>query len=107
PGEKDIMTAEGVVARRGHDGYPRIRVSTRFPFGLFVKAGQVRLDADIIVFPAVRALTRDVRREVGGAGVAARRRGRGADLYNLRDYRAGDDPRLIHWRTSARTGTLV
>jgi uncharacterized protein (DUF58 family) len=44
----------------------------------------------------------------GGDGtVATRRRGRGHDLYDLRPYRPGDDPRLIHWRVSARTQTLT
>ena len=39
--------------------------------------------------------------------MAARRRGRGHDLYNLRAYRAGDEPHLIHWPTTAKSGSLM
>ena len=44
------------------------------------------------------------RRERRGS---ARRRGRGNDLYNLRAYRSGDDPRFIHWRSSAKAEGLL
>lgn len=30
-----------------------------------------------------------------------------ADFYGLRDWRPGDSRRWIHWRTSARRGSLV
>jgi uncharacterized protein (DUF58 family) len=107
PESGELVTWETGAPGRGQHPFPRLRVSTRFPFALFVKAGQVELQAELIVFPAVRAVSRDAQRALGGAGTGARRRGRGSDLYNLRDYRSGDDPRLIHWRTSARAGTLT
>jgi len=44
---------------------------------------------------------------VGAGTSAVRRRGRGHDLYNLRTYRPGDDPRLIHWRSSAKVDSLL
>ena len=31
----------------------------------------------------------------------------GMEFYGMREYVPGDDLRHIHWRTSARTGTLV
>jgi len=66
------------------------------------------LASEVVVFPAVRPVSPDLVRQLGGAGdKAARRRGRGTELYNLRGYRMGDDPRLIHWRSSAKTQTLM
>ena len=35
------------------------------------------------------------------------RTGAGEEYLGVRDYRAGDSPRWIHWRTSARAGHLV
>jgi uncharacterized protein (DUF58 family) len=66
------------------------------------------LDREVLVFPAVRPLPTETLHRLVGAGTAAvRRRGRGHDLYNLRSYRPGDDPRHIHWRTSAKLRVLL
>jgi uncharacterized protein (DUF58 family) len=107
PGVEQLVTWPVTFARRGRHPLPRLRVSTRFPFGLFVKAGVVRLEGDLLVYPALSPVAADRRRELAATGASIRRRGRGSDVYNLRDYRAGDEPRLIHWRSSAKTGSLV
>lgn len=41
------------------------------------------------------------------ASVAAPRAGSGSELFGVREYRAGDSLRRIHWRSSARHGELV
>jgi uncharacterized protein (DUF58 family) len=108
PGEERLVTWETTFPTRGRQQLPGVRVRTRFPFGLFVKAGRRLLDDEIIVFPAVRPLDPARRRRLAAAGGRSlHRRGRGHDLYNLREYRAGDDPRLIHWRSTAKAGALV
>jgi uncharacterized protein (DUF58 family) len=107
PGTEQLVTWEATYARRGRRPFPRLRVLTRFPFGLFVKAGQLALDADVVVFPAMRPVDSAVLRELAVGSDVWRRRGRGSDLHNLREYRAGDDPRLIHWRSSAKAGELM
>ena len=84
-----------------------MRITTRFPFALFVKAGRPALTDEVVVFPAVRrsrGVAPPARRE---RDASARRRGRGNDLYNLRGYRSGDDPRFIHWRSSAKAEALM
>jgi uncharacterized protein (DUF58 family) len=107
-GEERLLTWEATLPRRGRQRLSGLRVVTRFPFGLFVKTGRRILDEEILVFPAVGPIDAARRRELAGGGSRPlRRRGRGHDLYNLRDYRPGDDRRLIHWRSSARTGTLT
>ncbi len=107
-GEERLLTWEGTLRARGRHRLPGVRVTTRFPFGLFLKAGRAVLDSEVVVFPAVRPLTPEMRRFVATAGRAAtRQRGRGHTLYNLREYRPGDDPRFIHWRSSAKSASLL
>ena len=107
-GQERTVTWEATMPRRGRHRLGGVRLSTRFPFGIFVKAGRAALDEEVLVFPAVGPPPDHLLRQVGGAGAApSRRRGRGSDLYNLRDYVAGDDPRLIHWRSSAKTAVLT
>ncbi len=107
-GAERLVTWEDTLPRRGRHRLAGVRVTTRFPFGLFLKAGQPMLASDAVVYPAVRPVSSELSRQLGAAGdKATRRRGRGTGLYNLRGYRVGDDPRLIHWRSSAKTQTLT
>ena len=95
-------------ARRGRHRLPGLRLSTRFPFGLFVKISRPLHDDSVLVYPAVRPLAPQEIPPALEAGWRERyRRGGGIGLYNLRPYRAGDDPRQVHWKTSARVGELI
>jgi len=107
-GRDRLLTWDEILPARGRQRLAGVRLTTRFPFGLFLKAGRVMLDREVLVFPAVRPISpEEILRLVGAGTSAVRRRGRGHDLYNLRAYRAGDDPRLIHWRSSAKVESLL
>ncbi len=107
PGAERLISWEVTMPARGRRRLPRIRAATRFPFGLFVKTGPPLLyDETVLVYPALHPV-RARAADQGSGEAAVRRRGRGHELHNLRAYRPGDEPHLIHWRTSARSGTLT
>jgi uncharacterized protein (DUF58 family) len=107
-GAERLLTWEATFTTRGRRRLPGMRMMTRFPFGLFVKGGRIALDDEVIVFPAVRPLDGVWRRRLAAGGARSlHRRGRGHDLYSLREYRVGDDHRLIHWRSSAKASALI
>jgi uncharacterized protein (DUF58 family) len=108
PGAERVVTWEHTFPTRGRQRLGGVRVTTRFPFGLFVKTGPRQLEAEVLVFPALEPITLERPGPATGDEAAPiRRRGRGTDLHNLREHRDGDDPRLIHWRVSAKTGTTM
>lgn len=107
-GEERLIAWETTFPSRGRERLPALRVTTRFPFGLFAKSAPVVVDAEVVVYPALRAVpTETWRRAQGVVFTSPRRAGRGHGLRDLREYRAGDDPRLIHWRLSAKRRALV
>jgi uncharacterized protein (DUF58 family) len=64
----------------------------------------------LVVHPRLGRLSRELGQMVRESAAGAQRLRRGlleADFYGLRDWRAGDSRRWIHWRTSARRGKLV
>jgi uncharacterized protein (DUF58 family) len=107
-GEERLVTWQETLPRRGRHRLGGVRITTRFPFGLFVKASRAMGADDVLVYPRRVPPPPALMRQANGLGsVPARKRGRGHDLHDLRTYRSGDDPRLIHWRVSARTGSLT
>jgi uncharacterized protein (DUF58 family) len=97
-----------VFPRRGRHDFPGLQILTRFPFGLFAKISRPILCDPLLVYPMVRALAPHEIPAVLGPGWRLReRRGQGAGLHNLRQYRPGDDPRMLHWKTSAKAGDLM
>ena len=93
---------------RGRHYLPGLRTLTRFPFGLFAKISRPLLPDPVLVYPALRSLAPGEVPAALDPGWRERDRpGQGASLRNLRPYRPGDDPRLLHWKISAKAGDLM
>jgi uncharacterized protein (DUF58 family) len=94
------------LARRGRYRLTGFRLSTKFPFGLIQKSRDVADPLDLLIYPALvkvpAALLRGFPAPHGLGRMKSR--SRSGDFAGLRDFRPGDDPRDIHWRTTARRG---
>ena len=111
PGETAMTRAEMAWARRGVHPLETVTVATSFPFGLFRKERDLEIPGEVVVWPRHDRPVREprpagerVRRMGETAAGAAGARG---EYRSLRPYRPGDDPRDVHWRTTARMGTPV
>ena len=106
PGEATTGTLHPSFPRRGLHLLPPLRLATRYPFGLFVKSAPAAPSRPILVFPALAPGGVAPPQETGERR-AARRRGAGGELFDLRPYRTGEDMRLIHWPITAKKGHLM
>jgi uncharacterized protein (DUF58 family) len=93
--------------RRGSVGATGWTIGTSDPLGFF-RGCRPCPDSEVaLVLPRFASLAgRRQARELE-ASTAAPRAGSGNELLGIREYRAGDSLRRIHWRSSARHGELV
>jgi uncharacterized protein (DUF58 family) len=84
------------------------RIVTRFPFGFLQKSHRVELRTEALVYPSVEP-TREFFEILPGlqGAMESLAKGRGQDLYALRDYVPTDSARHVHWKASARLGSLM
>lgn len=96
-------------ARRGRHPLGHIRVSTGFPFGFVRHAWWHATDTICTVLPRIGRLRRlPLPSPAGPLSQSTHAQGRGEDEFHaLREYRPGDNPRRIHWRSSARMQRLL
>lgn len=105
-GRSAFARVDVTFRRRGVYRLHRFTLSTTFPFGLFIKQRDVVFPGSVVVWPRTDRRVREPRKagqraRRSGAEAAAHAGGRG-DYRSLRPYRAGDDPRDVHWRSTAR-----
>jgi uncharacterized protein (DUF58 family) len=91
----------GLYAQRG------IGISTRFPFSFLTKTRVVALDQEVLVFPSVEPTDEmfEVLPMITGE-LETNQRGRGSDLYRIRDYEPEDSARHVDWKATAKSGEL-
>ncbi len=94
--------------RRGVYRQEAFRIVTRFPFGFLQKARRLDLLTEAVVYPSVEP-TQDFFEILPGmqGALESLAKGRGQDLYALRDYVPTDSARHVHWKASARLGSLM
>jgi uncharacterized protein (DUF58 family) len=106
--DRTQQTISVTFPRRGIFRQDAFRIATRFPFGFLNKARRLSLKTEALVYPRVEASAEYVKIITGIHGaLETATKGRGQDLYALRDYLPMDSVRHIHWKASARTGALM
>jgi uncharacterized protein (DUF58 family) len=84
------------------------KLSTTFPFGLFLKTRYPSVVNEVLVYPQIVPLPAKILS--GSFSYEPGRelsKGAGAVYRSLRDYRIGDESRAIHWKTTARLRRLI
>jgi uncharacterized protein (DUF58 family) len=111
PGESQRCAYRGRFPQRGRYRFGPLKVSTRFPFGLFRRTITLEPAQTLTVYPRLGRLAPAWIVENQAAFQGARgggRAGRAAgDFCGVREWQAGDSVRRVHWRSTARHGAVV
>jgi uncharacterized protein (DUF58 family) len=107
PGQTVQLRTSIRATRRGRYTLPEAMAGSAFPFHLWrwTQAGSGR--RNITVYPSFTPLRRvlpssGIRYQAGGVALSSNV-GSSMEFLGTREYRAGDDPRRLHWRSWART----
>lgn len=93
-------------ARRGRYQQENFALRTRFPFALLTKIRRIPLVREIVVYPCVEPTDEffEVLPLITGE-FETFIRGRGYDLYRIREYMPEDSARHVDWKATAKSGS--
>ena len=107
PAGKELKTDLDLrFARRGRYQQNNFALTTRFPFALLRKIRRIPLAREIIVYPSVEPTDDffEVLPLITGE-FESFVRGRGYDLYRIREYMPEDSARHVDWKATAKSGS--
>ncbi len=106
PDEQVEVQVDWVTRQRGWLELGRLRLSTVRPYGLARAWSWMRPDTRLLVYPRPESVAPPLPESMGD-GDSPRSRSHGEQPHHLREYRAGDMPRQIAWKASARADRLL
>ena len=93
--------------RRGRYGQDTFAISSKFPFGILRRTRTLPAPREIVVLPSIQPVPEIIRQLPRlSAEIEGLRKGRGDDLYALREYREGDSARHVNWKATAKSQRL-
>ena len=106
-GEHSAIERRVLPKRLGSSEWPPLRTRIAGPLGLAWWPRQVACRAVVRVLPDLFRNAGEVKGVSGFGSQASIDAGGGAEVLRLRDYRAGDPPRVIDWKATARADRLI
>ncbi len=91
--------------RRGRHCLKRLRLESRFPFGLITAWTWLKLDASLLIYP--KAVQGSATRSDAAAESGIKSMQKTDDYSELRAYQKGDALQRINWKKYASTDALV
>ena len=105
--ERATIERRVVPKRLGSSEWPPLRARNAGPLGLAWWPRQVACPAAVRVLPDLFRNAGEVKGVSGLGSQASIDAGAGAEVLRLRDYRAGDPPRVIDWKATVRADRLI
>ncbi len=104
-----VVTYHATAHRRGVHRAEAVDVRSHGLSGLFVSRRRIAVPGILTIFPRYWVLADfAVPGRTGADATSTPRPGRdGLEVAGVRDFRDGDSLRHVHWRSTARRGTLV
>jgi len=93
--------------KRGRYSQDVFQVSSKFPFGSLLKTRKLSASSEAVVYPPVEPTEEfyEILPLISGE-MESFYRGRGHDLYSIRDYQPGDSARSLDWKATAKAQRL-
>ncbi len=104
---EEVQRYEAAFTKRGIQHFTKVYHRTRFPFGIIQRTHYFKFPGEVLVYPEVRPVQIPEQAWRALDGDPGARKGDGTELLGFHGYEPGEDLRLIHWPTTARTGHLV
>lgn len=110
--ESRIGRYQAKFSARGQYTLGPLRVSSRFPMGIGERGQLFQTKSELVVHPQLGRLLPEWSRQQKELSESTDRRHSRPGLFDdefhrIREYRSGDNPRSIHWRSTARKGELM
>jgi uncharacterized protein (DUF58 family) len=107
PGGRAAVDLTRVALSRGVAQSCDIRLESSAPLGLLAVIRVTSYLQPFVVHPAVVAPDRSTPWQSGLDDAIDPVPGPGLDIAGVREWQHGDDPRRVHWRSTARRGRLI
>lgn len=106
-GKTADITTRAPAMQRGDFTHVDVELRSLWPLGLFAMRTRLRLEAPHVVQPAPAGTQPLPTGEPGWRYDRRKGRGDGDEFAGLREFRAGESPRRIHWRAAERSDKLL
>lgn len=105
--QRAVFTRRATPSRLGEFAWPHLQVRLAGPLGLAWWPRELKCELRLKISPDLFRSAGEVKGVARSGALVGTDMGAGAEVLRLREFRAGDPPRVIDWKATARAGRMI